>query len=218
MKRILLGLALLAASNANASLISADSSYGVGTLTQDTATGLEWLDLTLSTNLSYNQVQGGANGYLANGFVVATLAQVELLLTHAGWDGIDASATSGSAANLAATQSLIALLGQVGVSGSPGETAFTEGFALNGGVLARQFSTISQNGVAGRIACTTAGFNAFANTDTSGCRGTFDQHQDFTGIYLVRRTAAPNVPEPVTLGLLGLGLVGIGFVRRKRAV
>jgi len=217
MKRILLCcLGLLAATNANAALISANSSYGVGSLTQDTATGLEWLDLTQSVNMSYNQVQGGANGFLANGFSVATLTQVELLLTHAGWDGIDASATTGSAANLAATQLLISLLGQVGISGSPGESAFTEGFALNGGMLAHQFNTISQSGAAGRIACTTAGFNSFPNTDTSGCRATFDQHFAFSGVYLVRETVGSTVPEPATLALLGLGLAGLGFSRRKQ--
>lgn len=212
--KLLLALGLLASSQVHAALVSADSVYGVGSVTQDSATGLEWLDLTQTSNRSYNQILGGANGYLSNGFAVATLSQVELLMTHAGWDGIDASANSGSAANLAAVQLLISLLGQTGVSGTPGELAFTEGFALaSASTLARQFSTISQNGVAGRVACTTSGYNTFANTDISGCRATFDQSYGFAGVYLVREIA--NVPEPGTLALLGICLASLGLMRRS---
>lgn len=213
--RFLLILGILVSSQAQASLVSANSVYGAGSVTQDTATGLEWLDLTQTTNLSYNQILGGANGYLANGFAVATLSQVEQLLIHAGWDGVDASATSGSAANLAAVQSLISLLGQTGVSGAPGELDFTEGFALaDASTLARQFSTLSQNGAAGRVACTTSGYNSFPNTDISGCRATFDQSYGFAGVYLVREIA--SVPEPGTLALLGISLAGMGLMRRHR--
>lgn len=212
--KLLLALGLLACSQAHAALVSADSVYGLGSVTQDSATGLEWLDLTQTTGHSYNQILGGVNGYLSNGFAVASLSQVELLMTHAGWDGIDASATSGSAANLAAVQLLISLLGQTGVSGTPGELAFTEGFALaSASTLARQFSTISQGGVAGRVACTTSGYNTFSNTDFSGCRATFDQSYGFAGVYLVREIA--HVPEPGTLALLGICLAGLGLVRRS---
>ena len=109
---------------------------------------------------------------------------------------------------------MISLFGQTGVSASPGESIFTEGFALNAGVLARQFNTVSQSGVAGRVACTTAGFNAFPATDITGCRAAFTQTYSFAGVYLVRPTAAV-IPEPWTLGLVGIGLAGIGLARRR---
>ena len=56
----LVGLAMMGmAGTANATLIQAnDPAFGAGVdgfnLTQDTVTGLEWLDLTLSSGLSYH--------------------------------------------------------------------------------------------------------------------------------------------------------------------
>ena len=41
---------------ARAELISEDSLYGTNTITLDTATGLRWLDVTLSTGISYDEI------------------------------------------------------------------------------------------------------------------------------------------------------------------
>ena len=156
MKRILICAALLIGmSNANATLISAnDAVYGAGSLTQDTVTGLEWLDLTISQGFSYNNVINGVgNSFLANGFVVATLTQVEAFLTAAGWNGVDDSANNlGVTNHLATVTTLINLLGTIGTNAFPGELAFTKGLALIGSPgnvatdgLARQFNTITQS-------------------------------------------------------------------------
>ena len=80
---LLLGLS---ASGAQAAFISQDSSFGVNTITHDTDTGLQWLDLTESTGLSVNQVQAefGAGGTY-EGFTYATRSDVEtLFFTSAG--------------------------------------------------------------------------------------------------------------------------------------
>ena len=54
-------------------LISADDPvFGVGSLTVDTDTGLEWLDIPITVNLSVDDILGGAGGYVANGFRYAT--------------------------------------------------------------------------------------------------------------------------------------------------
>ena len=75
----------LATGTVRASLISVDDSvYGPGSITRDSATSLDWLDLTLSTNLSVNDILGGAGAFLANGFAIATLAQVETMLRLPG--------------------------------------------------------------------------------------------------------------------------------------
>ena len=229
MKRILICAALLlGVTNANASLISAnDAVYGAGSITQDSDTGLEWLDLTISRGFSYNAVLNGVgNSFLANGFAVATLSQVEVLLVNADWNGVDDSAVNaGIAAHLATVTTLINLLGTVGTSPFPGELAFTEGLALIGSAanvatdgLARQFNTITQYGEAGRIACTTAGANAFPalTINASSCRVAPSFSADYFGVYLVRRTSTSNVPEPATWSLMLAALAGIWLMQKRR--
>ena len=208
----------LATGMTHAALISAsDPVYGPGSITRDTGTGLEWLDLTLSTNHSVNDILGGASGFLANGFVIATLPQIEAMYTNGGWDGVDDSATAGSVGHLAFVQLMQSLFGITGVSGTPGETTFNEGWALTTipNRVSRPFNTISQNGIAGRVACTTVGFNTFTGVNTfSGCRMDYDQRFDFIGAYLVRPTA--EIPEPATLLLLGWGVSALAFGLRMR--
>jgi len=53
-------------------------------VTRDTETGLDWLDLGgVTTNLSYDAIQGGAGGWIANGWRYATQAEVcALIVAH----------------------------------------------------------------------------------------------------------------------------------------
>jgi len=76
-------LALLAftatthASSASAALIALDLfTAGDGLVTRDTETGLDWLDLTATLNLSYNDVEADTGGWLSLGFRHATGSQV----------------------------------------------------------------------------------------------------------------------------------------------
>ena len=55
---------------AHAGLIDASDS------TIDTETGFEWLDLTLTRELSYDSVIGGYGGYIASGYRYATFTEV----------------------------------------------------------------------------------------------------------------------------------------------
>ena len=82
-----LALLLSGMSTASGALLSLnDATHGPDSITRDTATGLEWLDLTLSTNRSYNDVssQLGVGGDYA-GFRYATAAELTTLFyTSAG--------------------------------------------------------------------------------------------------------------------------------------
>jgi hypothetical protein len=61
-----------------------------------------------------------------------------------------------------------------------------------------------------------------SDTDSIFANGSWDgSHQGFThSLYLVADVAAnrvtPSVPEPLTLGIFGMGLVGVGALRRRR--
>ena len=149
MKALLISTCLLVVLNvgaAHAALVSGnDGVYGVGSLTLDSATGLEWLDLTQSTNLSINDVQGGAGSFLANGFHIATLSEVETLFTDGGWNGVDDSANTGSVGHLAFVTQMQSLFGVTGTSTSPGESLFNEGFAFTSvaNLVSRPFLTLS---------------------------------------------------------------------------
>jgi hypothetical protein len=212
----------LVAGTAHASLISMnDAFYGAGSITRDVLTGFDWLDLTLSTNDSVNDILGGAGGFLAHGFHLATIAQVESMFTSGGWDGVDDSATAGSASHIAFVQQMQTLFGVTGDENGANTPfgQFNEGWALTSiaNRVTRPFNTLPAPGVTARVACTAAGFNTFTApvNDFASCRMDYDQRFDFIGAYLVRDPAQAAVPEPATMMLLGSGLAVAGFRRRR---
>ena len=71
--------------NAIAALEEADLlSPGDGLLTQDTETGLEWLDITMTLNLSHTEIMAGyADLVTAHRFRYATRAEVHTLFENA---------------------------------------------------------------------------------------------------------------------------------------
>lgn len=72
-----LSLTLALAPPAGAALIEVDLfTAGDGLLTRDTATGLEWLDLTATTGRSYQQVLADVGGWRSLGFRHATGTEV----------------------------------------------------------------------------------------------------------------------------------------------
>ena len=58
---------------------------GDGLVTHDSETGLDWLDLTETTSLSWDDIYAGAGGWVTDGWRHATTAEVCELLQHAGF-------------------------------------------------------------------------------------------------------------------------------------
>lgn len=79
---------LMFVGHANAALLPYDfSSSGDELLTRDTDTSLEWLDLTATTSLSYNDIVGGWGDLLTtHNFRYATSLEVNQLISNAGGD------------------------------------------------------------------------------------------------------------------------------------
>ena len=75
----------VAGEDVRADITSRDSSYGPDTLTLDSDTGLLWLDVTLSTPYSYNEILvellPGGEFY---GFQLASRSEVTIFWEHAG--------------------------------------------------------------------------------------------------------------------------------------
>ena len=102
-----------------------------GDTTVDTATGLEWLDLTKTVGLSINQAL--ATGFVtSDGFSHATVAQVNTLFLNAGFLTTN---NVNNPANNPAANLLTSLMGVTQFPGTVNETG--RGFATNGAVYSR---------------------------------------------------------------------------------
>jgi hypothetical protein len=73
----ILAAGIFVAPAAQAVLLEVDlNTPGDALVTRDTATGLDWLDLTESTNLSFDQVEADVGGFISDGWRHATGAEV----------------------------------------------------------------------------------------------------------------------------------------------
>ncbi len=113
---ILLGLCI---QEASPSIISLDSVWGSDTLTRDTDSGLEWLDVTLTRGLSYNQVIAklGSGGEF-EGFRYALTAELDQLISNFGITSVNTNCDFGvthcnnaDASSSDAVERMIELLG-----------------------------------------------------------------------------------------------------------
>lgn len=189
-------LLLLAGNTAKAVLVQVNDPLIVGNftytrdgfnITRDTQSGLDWLDVTLSTGYSYNQViEQLGDGGAFEGFRHATEAELVDLFEHSGLD-IDAHTP---------VEPAIELLDLVGISVE----------SRGGGHIAGYFSdgdTNSSVGLATLIAPTRQeeSYDIFIwkNSRSSS------QASSITGSWLIRDTPI-NVPEPAAILMCTIGL------------
>jgi hypothetical protein len=183
--------------SAIASIQSAnDPVFGSDSITQDTSTGLEWLDVTASRNLSFNDVvaQLGAGGAF-EGFRHATSSDLGTFFANLGLTPGGLVADSG-AAYMAAE----ALLGRtVLVGGTVG--VFDDGGSASTVDQAKIFSSLLPPG---------------SRSSIGGSPRSSTARSSSVGHWLVREAA--HSPEPA--GVLvwgGLALAAGAFVYKKKS-
>lgn len=183
----------LFSSHSYASLISQnDPVYGYDSITFDTDTGLQWLDITKSVDRSYSDVSSQfAAGGDFSGFRYSTNAELQQLIGHYGIVLPDTNFALGS--------SFVLLVGQTDtIHEYPSALGLTVNSQM--GFFHVLEVTINNNS------------NKTYVLSDSGVFG-YDYHTPTVGNWLVRSTT--TVPEPMTMLLLCLGLVGVAGLRRK---
>ena len=192
----------------SASLIEVDfRTPGDGLLTLDTSTGLEWLDVIASENLSYNDVINGVGNDWLNGqgFRYANTDEVDLFFRHAGWDGNDQMVAS----SVAAANVILDL--------------WSRSDALLNSADGTLFTRALTKTIHATDAVWTSGVT-YPSEGTAQIRALFNgttvrnKHSGL-GSALIRDTInIPPVPLPAALPLFGTGLAVMGFIgwRRKR--
>lgn len=127
-------LTLTAAGAASADLIAVDSEYGPGTITRDTQTGLDWLDVTVTQNRSVTDITAElVPGGEFEGFRYATTDEIAAMWTSADVAVITFEGPINGddfyAENFDAESALVDLFGVTLVL--PGGSPASEGFTAN---------------------------------------------------------------------------------------
>jgi hypothetical protein len=183
-KKLLPLFFLFAGFQANAALIDN------GDFSTDVASGLDWLDWTLTQDKTQAEALTLFSGA---GWRVATDAEAVALIVNQFGLVVDSSGWAN---------------GYTSPSWAADLSRFNDLFGITHGV-STSYASIEGFGLIGANTY----YNAFAGFD-SGYYGQTDFHGDFMGVALVKVAA---VSEPAIIALFSLGLVGIGFARRRQS-
>ena len=218
MKSLLAGFLLLSfVTSANAVFTSEDYlNAGDGLITRDSDSGLEWLDLTETTGMSYNQViaELGAGGSLY-GWEYATGTQFETMLANYTGYTNTSSGLSIFPNETNSIDDLIQLLSNTNsgnTDNSPSKLNYSEGliadtYALANNEIAQRRALLydyDESSLSDDFARTYAGILAADLASTN------------IGSFLVRSTTTVGVSEASSLWLLAMGMLGLfGAARRN---
>lgn len=220
--------------NSYALLMSQDSSYGTGSITVDTDTGLQWLDPWLpiiqgvngcgagctsgSTLNSFNNIKSmmGSGGYF-EGFRYATASEIQVLLYSSA--GINA-ATSGSAST-ATSGDIMGIANLISVFDTTYELGFGPDRYMN--ILNAVYDDGAGGADMAKLTYSRSGPNESASVQFDLDPNLSSNTDPFPyGHWLVSdiniTSSSVNVDEPQGLLLLGIALAAaFGFAGRKRS-
>jgi len=228
LKKLLPILFLFTGFQANAALIT----HNGYTLDEDTdivtGGGLEWLQwdvtkgLSVNTALAANGIFGGAD--YGNGWTLATNEQMAALFNAFTFNSTTTGTSLGFTANTDNTvmDNFIELMGTTSLIQSlpygSGVNGYRETRAAYGTVstndvnkcvyVVSDYQRFDRNGVF------VADFANFTRVDVFNCRDADAGSLFKEGVALVRQI---DVPEPSTVAILAMGLLGLGLRRKLRA-
>lgn len=176
-----------------------------GTYTTDTVSNLDWLDMSYTDGLSYNQTLALISGGSLNGWRFATSAEFNTLMEHAiGFPYINNYST------LQFSQ-LVSLSGLMGNTyGGPPDYEYLVGYVESSSLSyadARQFGYIRYSFNEGYV----------RPESHSGWDSAKDSSDSNVGSFLVRTSNFSAIPEPTTITIWLFGGMGLaGYRRRNR--
>ena len=216
--RLLFLISLLLPAQAYSAIISInDSVFGIDSVTRDTVSGLDWLDVTLSVNRSYGDVssQFGVGGDF-KGWRYATISDFDNLLSGLSLDISNLKGPQGQTWNntvdVSTAKRIVSLLGWTYVNNLPSTGnpfGQKELYGVFGDHYADIFSPDGQSPpshVYGKIGAS----DTLAYSNTSG-QILHNSSDNLVGSFLVQ-----SVPEPSILALFTAGLAGLGFARKRK--
>lgn len=176
------------------------------TTTIDTNTGLEWLDLSLTFNTSYDQLAGGFGSYFASGYTHATQSQLCGFFGALGDTVTNCNSMSASATDAITPANADTL---IGLLLSPGSTYPDALGIFDSGMVP---TLLGDAGIcaSSNTGCS-VGAQVFRNNDSLNSQAAADN----IGHFLVR-AQQNQIPIPGTLSIIGLGLVGLFWQRRTK--
>lgn len=193
---------MLMALSTQANLVTGtDPAFGAGSLTIDTQTGLAWLNLSATADLSYNEVVADMQpGGLFSNYTYATIQEVDGLYADAGIGG-----TGYFPLSTPAIGSLISLVGATKTQN--GEPGFNAILGNAGPPDSQEAASIYVSGV--------DGIDEWFVSD-----GTYDISTAFGDSYsdpTIASWLVTTVPEPGVGSVAFAGLIGLVFVRRLKS-
>lgn len=195
----LLSFQLLSHQSANAAIVNNDS------YTTDTASGLDWLDLTATLGKTYFQVDALLGvGKTYEGWSFATQGQLDTLAFNYTSLGSESAINNSTNPNL--FDGLIAMLGQTFTGNTStiyGSMGLLSDIAFTSTRVVGSFERYNANPV----------YGAYTQASSTG--------KSTVGSFLVRATTysptvVSSVPEPQTYGMFLIGIALLGFAAKRR--